>query len=98
MAGEREGIETTEERDDVVLTPCHDKTVVITNCARLCLYRKKINLSTCLAGQAVGVKEVDDGIWLVSFMDYDLGYIDLEEKTLQPATIPLGQKCYLCLR
>jgi hypothetical protein len=27
---------------------------------------KKINLSTSLAGQAVGIKEVDDGIWLVS--------------------------------
>ena len=38
--------------------------------------------STSLAGQAVGIKEVDDGIWLVSFMDYDLGSIDLEEKTL----------------
>ena len=25
-----------------------------------------------------------DGIWLVTFMHYDLGYIDLEEKTLQP--------------
>ena len=47
------------------------------------MYNKKINLSTSLAGQAVGVKEVDYGIWLVSFMDYDLGYIDLEEKTLQ---------------
>src|ERR1700691_6117522 len=67
MAGEREGIETTEERDAVCFTPFHDKTVVITNCGRLCLYCKKINLSTCLAGQAVGIKEVDDGIWLVSF-------------------------------
>jgi hypothetical protein len=37
-----------------------------------------------IAGQAVGVKEVEDGIWPVSFMDYDLGYIDLDEKTLQP--------------
>jgi hypothetical protein len=36
------------------------------------------HLSLSLAGQAVGVKEVDHGIWLVSFMD--LGYIDLEEK------------------
>jgi transposase InsO family protein len=72
--------------------PFHDKTVVVTNCGRLCLYRKKINLSTCLAGQAVGVKEVDDGIWLVSFMDYDLGYIDLEEKTLQPLENPFGPK------
>jgi hypothetical protein len=24
------------------------------------------------------------GIWLVSFMDYDLGYVELEERTLQP--------------
>ena len=72
--------------------PFHDKTVVITNCGRLCLYRKKINLSTCLAGQAVGIKEVDDGIWLVSFMDYDLGFIDLEEKTLQPLNNPFGPK------
>ena len=38
-----------------------DGQVVITNCGRLCLYRKKINLSTCLAGQAVGIKEVDEG-------------------------------------
>ena len=72
--------------------PFHDKTVIVTNCGRLCLYRKKINLSTCLAGQAVGIKEVDDGIWLVSFMDYDLGYIDLEEKTLQPLNNPFGPK------
>jgi hypothetical protein len=38
----------------------------------------------------VGVKEVDDSIWLVSFMDYDLGYIDLEERTLQPLDNPFG--------
>ncbi len=72
--------------------PFHDKTLVVTNCGRLCLYRKKINLSTCLAGQAVGIKEVDDGIWLVSFMHYDLGYIDLEEKSLQPLENPFGPK------
>jgi len=72
--------------------PFHDKTVVVTNCGRLCLYRKKINLSTCLAGQAVGIKEVDDGIWLVSFMDYDLGFVDLKEKTLQPLPNPFGPK------
>jgi transposase InsO family protein len=72
--------------------PFHDKTVVVTSCGRLCLFRKKINLSTSLAGQAVGIKEVDQGIWLVSFMDYDLGYIDLEEKTLQPLENPFGPK------
>jgi hypothetical protein len=45
------------------------------------MFKKKTNLSTIFAGQTVGIKEVDDGIWLVSFMDYDLGYFDLEEKT-----------------
>jgi hypothetical protein len=78
--------------------PFHDKTVVVTNCGRLCLHNKKINLSSSLAGQAVGVKEVEDGIWLVSFMNYDLGYIDLEEKTCSPLKTPSGQKCNPCLR
>ena len=72
--------------------PFHDKPLLVTRCGRLCLFRKKINLSTSLAGQAVGIKEVDDGIWLVSFMQYDLGYIDLEEKTLQPLDNPFGPK------
>ena len=72
--------------------PFHDRTVVITACGQLCLYRKKINLSKSLAGQAVGVKEVDHGIWLVSFMDYDLGFVDLEERTLQPLQNPFGPK------
>jgi hypothetical protein len=36
-----------------------------------------------LAGQKLGIKEVEEGIWLISFMSYDLGYIDLEQRTLQ---------------
>jgi transposase InsO family protein len=70
--------------------PFHDRTVVVTSCGRICLHRKKINLSKSLAGQAVGIREVENGIWLVSFMSYDLGYIDLEEKTLQPVENPFG--------
>jgi hypothetical protein len=31
-------------------------------------------------------------IWLASFMSYDLGYVDLEEKTLQPLENPFGPK------
>lgn len=72
--------------------PFHDRTVVVTSCGRICLHRKKINLSKSLAGQAVGIKEVESGIWLVSFMSYDLGYVDLEEKTLQPLDNPFGPK------
>jgi hypothetical protein len=45
-----------------------------------------------LAGQKLGIKEVDDGIWLISFMHYDLGYIDLEQKTLQTIDNPFGTR------
>jgi hypothetical protein len=40
----------------------------------------------------LGIREVDDGIWLVSFMHYDLGYFDLEQKTLQPLGNPFGTR------
>jgi hypothetical protein len=40
----------------------------ITACGRLCLHRKRINISTVLAGQKLGVKEVDESIWLVSLV------------------------------
>jgi transposase InsO family protein len=70
--------------------PLHDRDVVVTACGRICMHRKKINISTVLAGQRLGIKEVDDGIWIVSFMRYDLGFIDLEQKTLQPLDNPFG--------
>jgi len=44
------------------------------------------------AGQAVGIKEVHDDIWLVTFMDYDLGYFDLENRVLEPLENPFGPK------
>ena len=72
--------------------PFHDKTIVVTHCGRICLGHKKINFSTVFAGQAVGIKEVHDDIWLVSFMDYDLGYFDLDTRVLQPLENPFGPK------
>ena len=72
--------------------PLHDRDVLVTACGRICMHRKKINISTVLAGQKLGIKEVDEGIWLVSFMHYDLGYIDLEQKTLQPLDNPFGPR------
>ena len=72
--------------------PLHDRDVLVTTCGRICIYRKKINISTVLAGQRLGIKEVDEGIWIVSFMRYDLGFIDLEQRTLQPLDNPFGPK------
>jgi putative transposase len=65
--------------------PLNDKTIVVTRCGCGRIYRtQKINFSTIVAGQAVGIKEVHDDIWLVSFMGYDLGYFDLETRVLEP--------------
>ena len=72
--------------------PFHDRDILVTACGRICMHRKKINVSTVLAGQRLGIKEVDDGIWLVSFMHYDLGYIDLEQRTLQTIDNPFGTR------
>lgn len=72
--------------------PFHDRDGIVTHCGRLCIHRKKINISTVLAGQKIGLKEVDDGIWLVSFLRYDLGYIDLEQRTLQTIDNPFGTR------
>ncbi|MBB3966108.1 hypothetical protein GGQ67_003793 [Rhizobium metallidurans] len=70
----------------------HDRDAIVTNCGRLCIHRKKINISTVMAGQKLGLKEADDGIWLVSFLRYDLGYIDLEQRTLQTIDNPFGTR------
>lgn len=72
--------------------PLHDHTITVTACGRICLQSKKINLSQVFAGQRVGVKEEDDNIWLVSFMDYDIGYFDLETCRVEPLDNPFGPK------
>jgi putative transposase len=72
--------------------PFHDHAHIVTRCGRLCFGRRKINLSTVFAGQKVGVKEVSDRIWLVSFMHYDLGYFDHESCRLESAENPFGAK------
>jgi transposase InsO family protein len=72
--------------------PWHDRDILVTACGRICMHRKRINISTVLAGQKLGIKEVDDDIWLVSFMHYDLGYIDLEQRTLQTIDNPFGTR------
>ena len=68
--------------------PFHDRAIRVTRCGRICIGRRKINLSTAFFGQTVGVKEVDDQIWLVSFLEYDLGYFDNERGRVEPGPNP----------
>jgi hypothetical protein len=68
--------------------PFHDRTITVTNCGRICLGGRKINLSHVFAGQNVGIKEVAEKIWLVSFMHYDLGFFDQEAGRVECAQNP----------
>ena len=60
-----------------------------------------------LAGQNVGVTQVGERIWLVTFMHYDLGYFDDEvgrpgadRESLRPESVTyvLGIICHPCDR
>ena len=72
--------------------PCHDRTVTVTQCGRLCFGTRKINLSAVFAGQNVGVREVADHIWLISFMHHDLGFFDDETSRVESAPNPFSAK------
>lgn len=72
--------------------PFHDRAVRVTQCGRICIGKRKINLSTVFAGQTVGLREEDDGIWLVSFLDYDLGFFDEVEGRVEPGPNPFTAK------
>ena len=66
--------------------PFHDRTIRVTQCGRLCIGRRKINFSNVFGGQYVGIREVANGIWLVSFMNYDLGFFDEKENRVEPVS------------
>ena len=68
--------------------PFHDRAALVTNCGRICFKRRKINVSTVFAGQLLGIKQVTNSVWLVSFMHYDLGYFDAETCRLEPIEDP----------
>jgi putative transposase len=77
---------------DELSYPFHDATFTVTHCGRICFHGRKINLCQALAGQNVGVTQVSERIWLVTFMQYDLGYFDGETCRLEPIENPFGPK------
>jgi len=72
--------------------PFADATFTVTHCGRICFHGRKINLSHVFAGQNVGVTQVGERIWLVTFMQYDLGYFDDEVGRLESIANPFGPK------
>ena len=62
----------------------------VTSCGRICFGRRRINLSKVFAGQLVGIREIDDQIWLVNLLDYYLGFFDRDEVRVEPAPNPFA--------
>ena len=69
--------------------PLHDACAKVYACGRFTLpMAGDIYIGRAFAHQRVGLTEVAPGSWRVSFMDYDLGYADVETKRVIPfATI-----------
>lgn len=55
--------------------PEHDDVVPISGKGAVYFRRKHVYVSTALAFQYVGLREEDDGRWLVTFMNLDLGHL-----------------------
>ena len=51
-----------------------------------------VNVSEVFAGQNVGIQQVDERLWLATFMNYNLGYFDDETCRLEPICKPFGLK------
>ncbi len=50
-----------------------------------------------LAGRDLGIREVDNEVWIVSFLDYDLGYFDKKEDRVEPGPNPFAPEKVLTI-
>jgi transposase InsO family protein len=67
--------------------PTHDDAVRVDRWGTIRFANRKVYLSEALAGQTVGLREEDDGRWLVSFVDLDLGFLE-RDRTFTAAPPP----------
>ena len=70
--------------------PFHEQEKRITVRGDIVLSRnRRVFISIVLANQLVGLTEVDEGIWKVTFMDYDIGFFDEDSCKFTPLDNPL---------
>jgi putative transposase len=77
--------------------PLHDLTAIVDDHGHLRVpgvasRRSNIFLASAFRGQRVGLRELDDDVWLVSFLKFDLGEAHLkarEFKPYSPSTSPV---------
>mgnify|MGYP000138451957 CR=1 FL=1 len=73
--------------------PLCDKTVKVTQCGGISLngVHKRIFISKSFGGHNLGLKEEDDKIWSIYFMDHEIGCYDEKDKSFSPISSPLDE-------
>jgi hypothetical protein len=67
--------------------PLHDDVLRVSSTGHIHVGRgrgKQFYLTAALASQNVGISELDDGRWLVTFATLDLGHVDLAAHRFDP--------------
>lgn len=73
--------------------PLHDDAIRVHPQGELWLTKRNcFRLTSALGGEVVGVREVDDDRWVVSFMSYDLGHYDCRTKRFEPNALPSSEQ------
>ena len=68
--------------------PLHDEVRTVAASGHIQALRGRgsaVFISTALAGERVGIRELEDGRWLVTFASLDLGWLDPTSARFQPA-------------
>jgi len=75
--------------------PLHDLTRTVSPDGRLHWpYPHRVYLGRALRGKRVGLRELEDGAWLVSFADLNLGTIEAKTLVFQPYDTSLSTSSY----
>jgi transposase InsO family protein len=66
--------------------PLHDVVRRVNNWGHACLFKQnqQFYLGRAFAGENIGLREIEPGNWLVSFMNLDLGYLKEQTKEFEP--------------
>ena len=66
--------------------PLHDMVRGVSNVGKVHLIgrSKDFFIGAALGGQKLGLRETEEGRWLVTFMDMDLGYVDEKTRSFEP--------------
>jgi transposase InsO family protein len=73
-----------------LLYPLHDDVIRVMNSGHVRVGRVTVFLSSCLATQRVGIRELDDDTWQLSFASLDLGRLSVARRAYEPAPSPFG--------